>query len=99
MLSCAVAYHANDLPAERERSWNEQLEQQKTAAAHRQPEVESDDEEEDEPTPAIDSRAAEPGLDPQDLTAPTEPTSTAVPVPVPDIRLEGSETANYSTNV
>lgn len=55
----------------------------------------------DAPRAAIDSKPAEPGLDPQVLINLPEQEPIAAPAhaQVPEIKLDDVEAANYSTNV
>jgi hypothetical protein len=103
--------HGADLypTAERERQWQEQVEERRSAEAERRrhPDDEDDDdddEEADPPRAALDSKPAEPGPDPHDLIN-SEHQPAAIPgasfanAPLPEIKLDDVEAANYSTNV
>lgn len=105
LLLVTRTYYTDTLTAERERLWKEQVEQRRLMEAenrHARRHDSDEDDHDNDDTPhtapaAIDSKPAEPGIDPQTLINP----GSHVPanVTVPDIKLEEVDTANYSTNV
>jgi hypothetical protein len=72
------------------------VEQRRTTTADRQPSVaEVSDEDDDHPPPALDQKAAEPGIDPNILLQESQQNTARIP----DIKLEAAEPINYSDNV
>lgn len=80
--------------------WKDEVERRGTSNGAPRSADGFDNGEEAEPRPAaIEAKAAVPGTDMQTLLDGGAPSPEAVTVPVPDIKLDDTATANYSTNV
>ncbi|RMZ91029.1 hypothetical protein DV736_g1726, partial [Chaetothyriales sp. CBS 134916] len=98
------AEKTREIRANREREWQEDLERQHAKRSINPPEpptAPEDEEVHQETLPLLDQVPANPSVDPRVFTNPDNLPASAAPtaVPVPNVKLENVETANYSSNV